>query len=146
MNPYSESLRAALPPCAAGVQYDARPVARTNAPALAGQRKQEVQVSPFAQVLQEKLGAADVVLSGHATERLKTRGIVQTPQMMRELGRAVNQLAQKGGRDSLVVMGDVGFVVNVPNRTVVTALAMAGAESQVFTNIDSAIWVQAPVR
>jgi len=98
----------------------------------------------FAQVLRQQTAVSDVVMSGHANERLRMRGIVQTPQLMRELNQAVNQLAQKSAKDALVVIGDVGFVVSVPNRTVVTALAMETDGNQIFTNIDSAVWVKSP--
>lgn len=106
------------------------------------QSSRAVSGASFAQVLRQQTVTSDVVMSGHANERLRMRGIVQTPHLMRELNQAVNQLAQKSAKDSLVVIGDVGFVVNVPNRTVVTALAMETDGNQVFTNIDSAVWVK----
>jgi flagellar operon protein len=48
-------------------------------------------------------------------------------------------VAQKGGRESLVMMGDSALVVSVKNRTVVTALDKAQMRGNVFTNIDSAV-------
>jgi flagellar operon protein len=51
----------------------------------------------------------------------------------------VNSVAQKGGKDSLVMMGDAALVVSVKNRTVVTAMDRSQMKGNVFTNIDSAV-------
>lgn len=80
-----------------------------------------------------------ITLSAHASERLRSRGIVVTEQTMRDLSHAADTLAQKNAKESLVVVGTVGFVLSVPNRTVVTAMRLDTAEPSVITNIDSAI-------
>ncbi|MCY0901154.1 MAG: hypothetical protein OWU32_03085 [Firmicutes bacterium] len=87
----------------------------------------------------------DVQFSIHATERLRMRGIQATPEMVRSLDTAMTQLSAKQARDSLVVIGDLGFVVNVPNRTVVTAISMSQGGSHLYTNIDSAMWMAPPI-
>jgi flagellar operon protein len=48
-------------------------------------------------------------------------------------------VAQKGGKESLVMMGDAALVVSVKNRTVVTAMDRSQMKGNVFTNIDSAV-------
>jgi len=88
---------------------------------------------------------AGVQFSMHASERLRMRGILATPEMVRSLDTAMTQLSAKQARDSLVVIGDLGFVVNVPNRTVVTAISMSQGGSHVYTNIDSAMWMAPPI-
>lgn len=95
--------------------------------------------TPFASVLDQKLPSQGVKFSQHAQERLRARGITLSDSDLQKLEGAVNTVAQKGGRESLVMMGDAAFVVSVTNRTVVTALDKEGMQGNVFTNIDSAV-------
>ena len=77
--------------------------------------------------------------SAHAATRMKSRNIPMTPEMMGKLQKAVDGAAEKGGRDSLVLLEKYAFIVNIPNRTVVTAMDGAGLKDNIFTNIDSAV-------
>ena len=58
---------------------------------------------------------------------------------MQSLKNAVGLAAEKGVRDSLVVVQDAAFIVNVPSRTVITALDSTETNQRVFTNIDGAV-------
>ena len=95
--------------------------------------------TPFAKVLDEKLTGQPVRLSQHAQDRLRSRGITLSENDMKKLAGAVDSVAQKGGKDSLIMMGDAALVVSVKNRTVVTAMDRQGMQGNVFTNIDSAV-------
>jgi len=95
--------------------------------------------TPFARVLDKKLPATGVTFSNHAQDRLKERGIRLSGADMERLEGAVESVAKKGGRDSLVLLGDAALVVSVKNRTVVTAMDRAGMKGNVITNIDSAV-------
>jgi flagellar operon protein len=95
--------------------------------------------TPFAKVLDQKLPGQPVRLSQHAAERLKARGITLSDSDMKEIAGAVDSVAQKGGKDSLIMMGDAALVVSVKNRTVVTAMDRQSLKGNVFTNIDSAV-------
>ncbi len=97
--------------------------------------------TPFARVLDGKLPARGVTFSQHAQDRLKSRGISLSNDDMQKLEGAVDSVAQKGGKDSLVLVGDAALVVSVKNRTVVTALDRNAMQGNVFTNIDSAVIV-----
>lgn len=99
----------------------------------------QVSDSPFARVLDQKLPGQGVKFSQHAQDRLKARNITFTATDLANLEGAVNSVAQKGGRESLVMMGDSALVVSVRNRTVVTALDKTQMRGNVFTNIDSAV-------
>ena len=77
--------------------------------------------------------------SKHATERLEQRQIMLTPADVTRLTRAVDNAASKGARDSLILLNRTAFVVNVPNRTVITAVDEDHMRENVFTNIDSAV-------
>ena len=96
--------------------------------------------TPFAQVLDQKVTGQPVKLSQHAQERLKSRGITLSDADMKQLEGAVDSVAQKGGKESLILMGDAALVVSVKNRTVVTAMDRQGMKGNVFTNIDSAVF------
>lgn len=95
--------------------------------------------SPFARVLDEKLPAQALRFSQHAQDRLKARNINLSANDLSRLEGAVDSVAQKGGKESLVMMGDAALVVSIKNRTVVTALDRAQMQGNVFTNIDSAV-------
>lgn len=95
--------------------------------------------SPFAKVLDQKIPSQGVKFSQHAQDRLKARNITFTATDLANLEGAVNSVAQKGGKESLVMMGDSALVVSVKNRTVVTALDRTQMRGNVFTNIDSAV-------
>lgn len=104
-------------------------------PAHAGQTSD----SPFAKVLDQKLPTQGVRFSQHAQDRLKARNITFSASELANLEGAVNSVAQKGGKESLVMMGDAALVVSVRNRTVVTAMDRSQMKGNVFTNIDSAV-------
>ncbi len=77
--------------------------------------------------------------SNHAIERMRSRGVSFTPEQMGKLESAVKKAAEKGGRDSLVLMNDTAVIVSVKNNTVVTVVDKASLKENVFTNIDSTI-------
>jgi flagellar operon protein len=95
--------------------------------------------SPFAQVLDQKLPSQGVKFSQHAQERLTARNITFSATDLANLEGAVTSVARKGGKESLVMMGDSALVVSIKNRTVVTAMDRAQMKGNVFTNIDSAV-------
>lgn len=90
---------------------------------------------PFAQVLEDNL----LKLSNHAAKRLEQRGIELKTEQMKQIGSALDKAAAKGAKESLILMQDMAFIVNVKNRTVVTAMDSASMKDNVFTQIDSAV-------
>ncbi len=80
-----------------------------------------------------------VSFSKHAQARLASRGIELDEFDMADLEKAVDMLAKKGARESLVLLGDNAFIVGVPDRKVVTALSRQEAIGNIFTNIDSTV-------
>lgn len=89
----------------------------------------------------ERLDSKPIVLSNHAVARLQSRGVYPTQQMLSQVAKATDLLAAKNAHESFVAVSGVGFVVNVKNRTVVTAMPLHDASAHVFTNIDSAVWM-----
>ncbi|MNY62545.1 hypothetical protein D3C86_1993760 [compost metagenome] len=55
------------------------------------------------------------------------------------MNKAIDKAASKGAKDALLIMAGNGYIVNVPNRTVVTALDGQAMNEHVFTQIDSAM-------
>ena len=99
-----------------------------------------VRENAFENVLQEQLRG--VTFSKHAQERLDSRQIRLNDTDMTSLQRAVTRADEKGAKDSLVLLRDLAFIVNVKNRTVVTAVDGEHLKDNVFTNIDSAVIAQ----
>lgn len=97
----------------------------------------------FSQVLQEKLTSqaarAGIKISSHAQARLTSRQITLSSDDLSKLGEAMTRAAQKGAKESLVLMDRAALVVSVPNRTVITAVDKAALKENIFTNIDSAM-------
>ena len=81
----------------------------------------------------------DINLSGHAKQRIVQRNISLDATQRQDLADAMDQLDDKGAQDAAVLRDDAAFVVNVPNRTVVTALDQTEMKQRVFTQIDSAM-------
>ena len=52
---------------------------------------------------------------------------------------SIEQVSAKGINESLVLVDSLAFIVNVPNKTVVTAMDQTETQSNVFTNIDGAV-------
>lgn len=77
--------------------------------------------------------------SNHAVKRLETRNIYLNESEINKINDAVSVAESKGSKDSLVMMDNTAFIVNVPNRTVVTALPVSES-SNIFTNIDSVVF------
>ncbi len=90
---------------------------------------------------QPNLGSVKTPLkfSAHATQRLRDRKINLDPSIMNKLSEAVDRAEAKGVDDTLVLTKDAALIVNVKNRTVVTALDTGSLSGNVFTNIDGAV-------
>ncbi|HEX3018868.1 MAG TPA: TIGR02530 family flagellar biosynthesis protein [Chitinispirillaceae bacterium] len=94
-------------------------------------------IADFSEQLRSKIEG--VKFSAHAATRLKSRNIEMTDEIIGKLEKAVSGAAGKGARDSLILMKDLAFIVNIPNRTVITAMDGESIKQNIFTNIDSAV-------
>lgn len=95
----------------------------------------------FDQVLKQKITTEEsqIRFSKHASERLRDRGIELSKDQMEKLNEGVRQAGSKGIKDTLVVVDELSFIVNVPNNMVVTAMNKSDDTENVFTNIDGAV-------
>lgn len=78
-----------------------------------------------------------VSFSKHASARMESRGIELDEQDMEDLSGAIDNLARRGAKESLVLMGDHAFIVGVPDRRIVTVMTRSEAAGNIFTQIDS---------
>ncbi len=97
-------------------------------------------VPAFDELLKQKLAQpSSVKLSAHAQKRIQARNIPFGAEEAARLDRAVEKAANKGSRESLILMDDLALVVSVKNRVVITAVDAKNRKEDVFTNIDSVV-------
>lgn len=92
----------------------------------------------FADLLQQEM---NLKVSGHAQTRLQSRGIDLNYQDWERVNEGIARAEKKGSKESLVMIDDVALIVSVKNRTVITAVTQEQLKENVFTNIDSAVFV-----
>ncbi|WP_369018087.1 TIGR02530 family flagellar biosynthesis protein [Thermatribacter velox] len=105
----------------------------TNKTPLSRVRNLQQGTSRFEKFLQEE----EVRFSLHARRRIEERGISLDGKTTERLQEGISRAAAKGSQTSLVIVDGVGFVVRVPEKTVLTC--MEASQEKVFTNIDSAV-------
>lgn len=88
------------------------------------------------QGLEEKTETS-LKFSKHANQRLESRNIDLSGEVLQRLEDGTRKAQQKGIKESLVMIDNMAFIVNVPSSTVVTAIEEN--ENKVFTNIDGAV-------
>ena len=75
--------------------------------------------------------------SKHANARLASRNINLSNEQISRLSEGTDRARQKGINESLIVVDELAFIVNVKNNMVVTAVG--DSEDKIFTNIDGAV-------
>lgn len=106
------------------------------------QRQQNLTAGRFETILRQKqVEATEVKFSKHAEYRLQSRNITLSQAQKAKMSEAVAKAESKGVRDSLILMDDMAFVVNIRTRTVITAANNSELKENVFTNIDGAVIV-----
>ena len=85
--------------------------------------------------------SSELKFSKHAAMRLEDRNINLSKEQSSRLENGVQKASEKGIRESLVLMDSLAFIVNVPNKTVVTAMDQGESSDNIFTNIDGAVIV-----
>lgn len=98
----------------------------------------------FEDILSQKTGLGSENLqslkfSKHADERLADRNIFLTEDQLDRLEKGTRKADEKGIRESLVIMDNLSFIVNVKNKTVITAMDHTDNDGHIYTNIDGAV-------
>ncbi|MDR2888790.1 MAG: flagellar protein [Lachnospiraceae bacterium] len=88
---------------------------------------------------QQAAGTTEVKFSKHAIGRLADRNITLSEDQRARLNEGTVKAEAKGIKESLVIVDQMAFIVNIPNNTVVTAMNQGEAREQIFTNIDGAV-------
>ncbi|HHV99000.1 MAG TPA: flagellar biosynthesis protein [Clostridiaceae bacterium] len=96
----------------------------------------------FERLLQENIiKQSGVKFSKHAELRLQMRNINLSNEQRQRIDMGVRKAQDKGVKDSLILMDNLAFVVNVKSKTVITAVSNSELKENVFTNIDGAVIV-----
>lgn len=96
----------------------------------------------FEEILKQKqdvTGSSELKFSKHAAMRLEDRNINLSEEQSERLETGVRKASEKGIRESLVIVDSLAFIVNVPNKTVVTAMEQNESDDNIYTNIDGAV-------
>lgn len=107
--------------------------------------KQNSNITPqglsFEEIWKEKTGQIDAGLrfSKHAANRLADRSITLSDNQLNRLTEGAKKAGEKGIKESLVMVDQLAFIVNVPNHTVITAMDQTETNENIFTNIDGAV-------
>lgn len=105
----------------------------------------EIQNSEFGNLLKGKLdkniSENSISLSTHAAKRISERNLEMDSSEIAKLNNALKKLEAKGGQESLVITEKAAYIVDVPNKKVVTAIDKGNLLDNVFTKIDSTVMV-----
>lgn len=106
------------------------------------QRKKEESLS-FSEILAAKSTEleenGELRFSKHAANRLQNRNIDLTDGQLKRLAEGTSKAGEKGIKESLVLVDDLAFIVNISNHTVITAMNQGETDNHIFTNIDGAV-------
>lgn len=108
---------------------------RTSAPVKSSEGRSFQEILESSQSKE----TGEVRFSKHAAGRLADRNIELTSSQMERLQEGTQKAQQKGIKESLVIVDQLAFIVNIPSGTVVTAMSQNDTAENVFTNIDGAV-------
>ncbi len=124
------------------------PVRPAGSPAPSVKPASPIERRSFDELLRDAAAAAEstraepIRISAHALKRLEQMGIELNDGELQAIGEATDLAAAKGARESLMLMERLGLIVNIPNRTVITALNEQRMNEGIITQIDSTVWVK----
>ena len=98
--------------------------------------------SQFADIMSEKIRtSSEVEFSKHALSRVVSRDVDLTSQQIERLNHGAHLARSKGLNNSLILVDQIAFVVNLNQNKVITTINDQGLKDNVFTNIDGAVIV-----
>ena len=109
------------------------------------QNNKKQQVSrEFQTIMQEALSQRtddkELKISNHAQKRLDQRGFSLAGEDMSNLSQAMDELDDKGSKNSLLFYKDMALIASIDNRTIITALNQI--ELDTVMNIDSTKFIK----
>ena len=94
----------------------------------------------FAEMLEKTTKVQEPLkFSKHANLRMESRNLDLSDEQLGRLKDGVAKASEKGIKESLVMLDDMAFIVNVTNNTVITAVG--SSDEKIFTNIGGAVVV-----
>jgi len=84
--------------------------------------------------------AKELKISNHAQKRLDQRGFSLVGEDMTNLSQAMDELNDKGSKNSLLFYKDMALIASIDNRTIITALNQN--ELDTVMNIDSTKFIK----
>ncbi len=84
----------------------------------------------------------ELSFSKHAKKRVNSRSIPFTEVEMQKLQSGTEKARAKGARDSLIMVNKTAYIVSIENNKVITAVDEESMNENVFTNIDSAVFMK----
>lgn len=113
---------------------------KKKAPEAKGVSSQE-----FEQLLKQEIAPAkkeiDLTISKHAQKRIDDRSLDFDQNEFLKIKDAITKLRDKGGKDSLIITNKAAYIVDVNNERIVTAMNKDDMSENVFTKIDSTLFV-----
>lgn len=103
------------------------------------QKNEQEAGCSFGEILRQKAAAEvnGLKFSKHANDRLLSRNIDLTESQLIRLESGAKRAGEKGIKESLVMVDNLAFIINVKNNTVITAVN--DIDDKIFTNIDGAV-------
>lgn len=110
------------------------PLGKINAP-----QKESFTEHSFRDILISETNkkTARLKFSKHANQRLTSRNINLSNEQISRLSEGTDRARAKGINESLIIVDELAFIVNIKNNMVVTAVG--DSEDKIFTNIDGAV-------
>ncbi len=112
----------------------------TGLPPAPSQQSGQSSGPSFADVLAQQMEQSQGVnFSKHAVKRVSEKGLDITQDSLTRLNEGVKLAAGKNLDDTLILVDNTAFVVNVKNNTVITAMGSGEMKGNVFTNINGTV-------
>jgi flagellar operon protein len=106
--------------------------------------QQKTNRANFNQLFQQQLDNEnkEVKISAHAEKRMQQRNITLSDADMQKISESMDKASAKGANDALMIYDDLLMIASVQNRTIITTFTKDQSESEIITNVDSAIFVK----
>ncbi len=107
------------------------------------QGKQQIDRAQFNALFNHELNnlKQPLQISNHASKRMMERNIQLDNQTLDKINDGLYEAKAKGANESLILYDDVIMIASVTNNTIITAMDKNNIDSNVITNIDSAIFI-----
>lgn len=89
----------------------------------------------------ERVAKNDIKVTKHAQLRLQSRELQLSESEIEKVAQAMDDAAQKGVKEAVIVIDERLLVASVANRTIITAANKTDIQAKIITKIDGAIFI-----